>query len=349
MKRRFFVAFTAVLLCVAMLFASCADKPAENNPSTQNVGEGGSDIAVESTSISATKPAPKYSADEKLIALTFDDGPNNRSTNRILDILEKNGSVATFFVVGYNIENGISTIKRANEMGCEIGNHSKDHKNLTKCSNSTIASQVGGPNKMLKELAGIDVELFRAPGGSFDGVEKTIGMPIIQWSIDTLDWKYKDAANKGRSEEQRNKDLRKIADKVVNNAEKGDIVLMHDIYEFTADLCEIVVPELVEKGFKLVTVSEMYEAYGIELENAKVYYSVDVIPADTTPLTAGLYVVKTNGGVLNIRKEADKASASIAKIPNGTNVTVLKSVAGWAYVDYNGTMGWVNAAYLAKQ
>lgn len=348
MKRRFFVAFTAVLLCMAMLFASCADKPAENGETTQNMGEGGSDIAVESTSIPETKPAPKYSADDKLIALTFDDGPNNKTTGRILDILEKNGSVATFFVVGYNIENGISTIKRAEKMGCEIGNHSKDHKNLTKCSNSTIASQVGGPNRMLKELADIDVEVFRAPGGSFEGVEKIIGMPIIQWSIDTLDWKHKDAANKGRSEAQRNKDLRKIADKVVNNAEKGDIVLMHDIYEFTADLCEIVIPELVAKGFKLVTVSEMYEAYGIELENAKVYYSVDVIPADTKPLTAGLYVVKTNGGVLNIRNEADKASESVAKIPNGTAVTVLKSIAGWAYVDYNGTMGWVNAAYLAK-
>lgn len=341
------VIFTAILMCLSIIFTSCADKPSSNSPS----GAGGSDIAYENSTEAATEPTtakPKYTVEDKLIALTFDDGPSTKATNRILDILEKNGGTATFFVVGYNIEDNISIIERAQKMGCEIANHSNDHKNLTKCSASELRKQVDTPNKTLKSLTGIAPKLFRTPGGNFNGVEEDIGMPIIQWSIDTNDWRYKDASNKGRSESQRNKDLEKIADKVINNAESGDIVLMHDIYNFTADLCELIIPRLVEKGFKLVTVSEMYEAYGVNLENGKVYYNIDVVAANAEPLSPGNYKVKTNGGVLNVRAQTDASSESLAKIPNGTPVVVLRSVAGWAFVNYNSVQGWVNAKFLEK-
>ena len=341
------VIFTAIILCLSMIFTSCADKPSNNLPN----GAGGSDITPENTAEITTEPVtvkPKYTADDNLIALTFDDGPSKKTTNRILDTLEKNGGVATFFLVGYNIENNITIIERAQKMGCEIANHSNDHKNLMKCSSSELRKQVDTPNDTLKALTGTAPKLFRAPGGNFDGVESDIAMPIIQWSVDTNDWKYKDAANKGRSEAQRNKDLEKIANKVIDNAEKGDIVLMHDIYDFTADLCELIIPRLVEKGFKLVTVSEMYKAYGVELENGKVYYNIDVVAANAEPLSPGNYKVKTNGGVLNVRAEKDSSSESLAKIPNGTPVVVLRSVAGWAFVNYNSVQGWVNAKFLEK-
>ena len=234
-------------------------------------------------------------------------------------------------------------------MGCEIGNHSLGHKNLTKCTDAEIGNQVNTPNQMLKDLAGIDVKLFRAPGGNYQGAEDEIGMPIIQWNIDTLDWKHKDASNKNRTEEQRNADLQKIADKVINNAQKGDIVLMHDIYGFTADLSDLIIPALVEKGFTLVTVSEMYLAYGEELEDGKVYYNVDTTIASLEPVEPGDYRVKTNGGVLNVRAEADKNSESLIKIPNETDIIVLRSVKGWAYVEYSGVRGWVNSAYIEKR
>lgn len=343
-KRKAFSAVAAILLCLSTVFASCSGKPADN-------GEGGSDISPESssqTTAEQTTAKPRYTADDKLIALTFDDGPRKKSTGRILDILEKNGSTATFFVVGYNIEDNISLIKRAQGMGCEIANHSNDHKNLTKCSSGELRKQVDTPNETLKNLTGTAPGLFRTPGGNFSGVEKDIGMPIIQWSIDTNDWRYKDASNKNRTEAQRNADLKKISDKVIDSAESGDIVLMHDIYDFTADLCELIVPGLVEKGFKLVTVSEMYEAYGVELKNGKVYYSIDVIPASVEPIALGSYRVKTNGGMLNVRAETDSSSESLAKIPNGTAITVLRSVAGWAYVEYDSARGWVNAKFLEK-
>lgn len=339
MKKKGLVSFVALIMCLLTLLCSCTDKTPEAETTTkQNV----------STTLAEEKPTSKYSTEDKLIALTFDDGPSPTSTNRILDVLEKNGSVATFFLVGYNIEKNIPTIKRASEMGCEIGNHSLGHKNLMKCTDAELKNQVDAPNKMLKELAGVDVKLFRAPGGNFKGVESKIGMPIIQWNIDTLDWKHKDASNENRTEAQRNAELRAIADKVVNNAEKGDIVLMHDIYGFTADLCELIVPELVQKGFKLVTVSEMYLAYGEELKTGKVYYNIDENLINAVAVTPGNYRVKTNGGVLNVRAKADKHSESLAKIPNGTDVIVLKSVKGWAYVDYSGVKGWVNSAYLQK-
>lgn len=338
MKKRRLIAIVALLLCFATVFCSCTDKKPDGGATTQSTSETQTEV----------KTTSKYSPEDKLIALTFDDGPSAKSTNRILDVLEKNGGAATFFVVGYNIEKNLSTIKRASEMGCEIGNHSNSHKNLMKCTDSELRNQVDAPNKLLKELAGVDVKLFRAPGGNFKGVESKIGMPIIQWNVDTLDWKYKDSSNKNRTEEQRNADLKKLADNIVKDAEKGDIVLMHDIYGFTADLCELVVPALIEKGFKLVTVSEMYLAYGEELKGGKVYYNIDAVSVNAKPLTPGNYKVKTNGGVLNLREQADKTSESLVKIPNGTNVTVLKSVKGWAYVEYSQVKGWVNSAYLEK-
>ena len=339
-KTKLSAAITALVLCALTVFTSCTDgKKPDTQETTVNQ-------TVSSTQ-AESKPESKYTSKDNLIALTFDDGPSATSTNRILDTLEKNGSTATFFVVGYNIEKNISTIKRAHSIGCEIGNHSQGHKNLMKCSDAEIRHQVDTPNKLLKDLAGIDVKVFRAPGGNFNGVEKKIGMPLIQWNVDTLDWKNKDASNENRTEEQRNAALKKIADEVVNNASRGDIVLMHDIYGFTADLCEIIVPALTAKGFKLVTVSEMYEAYGEELKDGKVYRNIDVI-SDAEPIALGNYKVKTNGGVLNVREKADKESRSLIKIPNGTNVTVLNSVKGWAYVEYSGVTGWVNAAFLEK-
>ncbi len=339
MKKRLLCIFLAMLVVVS-LFGSCTKKPQEDETTTVAGGEGGSDIIEENTT------AKKPSSEEKLIALTFDDGPSKIHTNKILDILEENNATATFFLVGYNIENNVDTIIRAADLGCEIANHSMNHENLTKIKSSEISKQVNGPNNLVKDLTDIDIKLFRAPGGNFKGVTDKIGMPLIQWSIDTEDWKYKDAANEGRSEEQREADLNKIAERVINNASKGDIVLMHDIYGFTADLCEKVIPGLVEKGFRIVSVSEMYEAYGKELKAGEVYYSVDFASDNTLVVEPGSYKVKTKGSVLNIRTEPKADSDSLAKVPNGTPITVIDCTEGWAKVEYNTVVGWVNTAYI---
>lgn len=357
-KSRFFV-FTAIILALGIILGACAFRT-DNIESPTN-GEGGSDIAVESGEIEnetetvketkkqaeAIKPS-KYTSEDKLVALTFDDGPRNSTTNRILDILEKHGAAATFFIVGYNIDSNVKTIKRAVDMGCEIANHSDGHKTLTKCTPEEIAEQVRKPNEAIKKYTGFDVRLFRAPGGNFKGVEGTIGMPLIQWSIDTEDWKYKDASHKDRSAEQRKTDIQNIADRVMLEVKKGDIILMHDIYDFTADLCDVLIPRLVEEGYRLATVSEMYEAYGKELEDGKVYRGIKHPKAEVPALATGAYLIETGGSALNMRAQADVASEIVGKIENGTVVLVKKSVADWSLVSYDSVDGWVSSKYLMK-
>ncbi len=344
------LALTALVLAAAMLLSACGVKDDSKTTAAGTSSAGEPAMTEEPATEEPTTAKPKYSPSDKLIALTFDDGPRSSTTNRVLDLLERSGGVATFFLVGYNIPDNAEVIKRAAAMGCSIGNHTKDHKILTKCSADTIKAQVNGVNSLLRDM-GIEPTLFRAPGGAFKGVKDQIGMPLIQWSIDTEDWKYKDASHKGRSAEERTADLNRIADMVFSQAKGGSIVLMHDIYDFTADLCEIVIPGLVERGFKLVTVDQLFEAYGEKLENGVVYYSAKLPepsarPASAEPIAAGKYTVSTSGSVLNMRVSPDADSQVLEKIPNGTIVEVTKSVLGWAYVTYNSAQGWVSSAYL---
>lgn len=360
MKNSKFFVFLAIILALGIALGACAIHT-DRVESPLN-GEGGSDIAVESENSkekqTETEPqtksevikASKYSVDDKLVALTFDDGPRDTTTNRILDILEKHEGAATFFVVGYNIDSNINTIKRAVSLGCEIGNHSEGHQKLTDCTPEEIREEVDKPIERIKNLTGYEVELFRAPGGNFKGVEETIGKPLIQWSIDTVDWKYKDAAHKDRTPQQREKDIQAIVDHVLSQVKKGDIILMHDIYDFTADLCEVLIPKLIEEGFKLATVSEMYQAYGVELEGGKVYRSVKVTETDSDipALPAGAYLVETGGSPLNMREKANVNSDLIGKVYNGTVILVKKSVPGWSYVTFDSFSGWVSSKYLMK-
>lgn len=344
------LALTALVLAAAMLLSACGVKDDSKTTAAGTSSAGEPAMTEETATEEPTTAKPKYSSSDKLIALTFDDGPRSSTTNRVLDLLERSGGVATFFLVGYNIPDNAEVIKRAAAMGCSIGNHTKDHKILTKCSADTIKAQVNGVNSLLRDM-GIEPTLFRAPGGAFKGIKDQIGMPLIQWSIDTEDWKFKDASHKGRSAEERTADLNRIADMVFSQAKGGSIVLMHDIYDFTADLCEIVIPGLVERGFKLVTVDQLFEAYGEKLENGVVYYSAKLPepsarPASAEPIAAGKYTVSTSGSVLNMRVSPDADSQVLEKIPNGTIVEVTKSVLGWAYVTYNSAQGWVSSAYL---
>lgn len=342
-KNRKVLSVVSLLLIIAFVFAACGNNGNKNGINDSKVTE------APSTEIQTTEPQKKYSKNDKLIAMTFDDGPYSKTTNRILDTLEKNGGKATFFVVGYNLDGNEETLKRAIDMGCEIGNHSKDHKNLTKISAEERKNQIRTPNIKLKEITGAEPKLFRAPGGNYKNVTDEIGMPLIQWSIDTNDWRHKDASNKGRSAEQRTKELNQIAENVFAQAESGDIILMHDIYEFTADLCEIVIPGLVSRGFKLVTVSEMFDAYDLKLENGNVYNNAQVSTVEpAAAIDAGSYKVKTSGSILNMRAKPDINSEVLAKLPNGSKVEVMKSEIGWAYVTWESSQGWVNSAYLEK-
>ncbi len=193
-----------------------------------------------------------------MIALTFDDGPHAKNTMRILDALEKVGGRATFFVLGELIDGKSDVLKRASDMGCEIGNHSFDHSNFTKISADKMKEQLSKTSNLVKAATGKGTTLTRIPYGSVnDTIRSVVGTPMIGWSLDTRDW------------ESRNAD--KVVDKVLKDVKDGDIIIMHDIYSSTADAVERIIPELRKKGYQLVTVSELMEARGIKMVNGRVF------------------------------------------------------------------------------
>lgn len=193
-----------------------------------------------------------------MIALTFDDGPNPDFTQRILDALQANYSHATFFVVGPNAENYPDVLKAISEAGCEIGNHTYNHKDLTTLSLTEVEEQVNKVNRAVKKAVGENTTLIRPPYGAFDdSVLAQFEEPAVLWDLDTEDWKSRNAQT--------------IVERVLDTVKDGDIVLMHDIYDSTAEAVELLVPKLKEQGYQVVSVSEMARYKGIELKLGKAY------------------------------------------------------------------------------
>lgn len=185
----------------------------------------------------------KIDTKKKLVALTYDDGPSNH-TNIILKVLDKYDSAATFFEVGNRIASYKSVVKKINSMGCEIGNHTYEHKILSGCSKAQIKKQIDQTNSALKKVIGKKTIITRPPGGSHNKtIDSIINTPVILWSVDTLDWKNRNAAS--------------VTNAVLKNVKDGDIVLMHDLYETTAEASKKIIPALVKRGYQLVTVSEL--------------------------------------------------------------------------------------------
>lgn len=217
---------------------------------------------VEPTPLKTAEPAPTYHVDPEkpMLCLTFDDGPKAASTNRILDVLEEYDSRATFFVVGDRIEKYHECIERAHALGCEIGNHTYDHKyRLTELNEDDLFEELDLTDELLLHYTGEIAPFVRPPWGTYDErVLSLVDRPLIRWSIDTQDWKTKDRDS--------------IISEVIGKVKDGDIVLMHDIHDATADAIEYLVPALVEEGYQLVTVSEMFSAKGLELTGGFAYY-----------------------------------------------------------------------------
>ncbi len=206
-------------------------------------------------------PPPEESQNDSrpMIAFTFDDGPYAPVDNRILDVLAAYGGRATFFVVGNRVNDYTTDLKRIAESGSEIGNHTFDHKNLEKLAPADLSHQIESTNDAVEAVTGFRPSLVRVPYGAFKGQVTTLaGYPLIQWDVDTEDWKSKD------------KD--QVVQSILSHAKDGSIILMHDLYPSTAEAVEEVVPLLVEQGFQLVTVSELYKAKGASLEPGNVYF-----------------------------------------------------------------------------
>lgn len=199
----------------------------------------------------------KIDKSKKMIALTFDDGPNY-NTSKVIDVLNKYDIKATFFVLGSRAINNKDILKKMADSGMEIGNHTYNHLLLTKYDENKIRSEIEDTSEVIYSATKKKPKLLRPSYGSVNNkIKKVANMPIIIWDIDTLDWKYHNS--------------RRISSRVINKVKDGDIVLMHDIYSATANALEIIIPSLKSKGYTFVTVSDLFYYKNIPLEKGKVY------------------------------------------------------------------------------
>ncbi|MEY2545584.1 MAG: hypothetical protein QOG48_701 [Verrucomicrobiota bacterium] len=186
--------------------------------------------------------------DGPYIAMTFDDGPSEKLTPKLLDLLAKHHMKATFFVLGENVAEHPDIVTRAAKEGHEIGNHSWSHPNFAKLSDESIRSQLRRTDDAIKSAIGKSPTLFRPPYGSISPRQKRwihdeFGYEIAMWDVDPYDWKRPGPTV--------------VTNRIVKLTRAGSVVLSHDIHPGTIDAMPATFDELEAKGFKFVTMSEL--------------------------------------------------------------------------------------------
>ncbi|WP_424924853.1 polysaccharide deacetylase family protein [Bacillus safensis] len=186
----------------------------------------------------------KLDPNKKAIALTFDDGPNPATTSKILDALKKNKGHATFFVLGSRVQYYPGMLADILKGGNEIGNHSYSHPLLTRLPLEEAVKQVKDTQQLIEKASGYTPTHFRPPyGGTNQDINHAIGMKVTLWDVDPEDWKIRNS--------------QQITNRVLSHAADGRTVLMHDIYESSAQAAVKIIHELTKQGYQLVTVSEL--------------------------------------------------------------------------------------------
>lgn len=188
--------------------------------------------------------------DSMKIALTFDDGPHPTLTPKILAILEKYHAPATFFMVGRNVINYPETARAVLEAGHEVGNHTFSHYHVKQLDEEGLNDELGLCEDALEELCEYRPHLFRPPEGAVTQYVQLCtelgDYSLILWSLDTRDWETKNKKD--------------IVNTVLDNVRPGDIILMHDFIgrkSATPEALEVILPELIRRGYELVTVSQL--------------------------------------------------------------------------------------------
>ena len=184
--------------------------------------------------------------EKPMIALTFDDGPNETCTPRLLEGLKERGVHATFFLIGKNIEQGNNAeiVKRMQEEGHLIGNHTYNHVEITRVSDEVAFEELEKTNQLITSITGEPVEYMRPPFGVWQKeLEQKIHIIPVMWNIDPLDW-----ATENEDE---------IVNKVVTDAEENDIILLHDCYESSVNAALRIIDLLQAEGYEFVTVDRL--------------------------------------------------------------------------------------------
>ena len=209
----------------------------------------GDSVTVSSSVNGRELPIYCVQTDEKKVALSFDAAWGNEDTQEILDILKKNNIHVTFFMTGGWVEKYPADVKAIHEAGHDLGNHSESHPNMSQLSDEEKTHELMTVHNRVKELTGVEMNLFRPPYGDYDdavilNAEKN-GYYTIQWDVDSLDWKDYGADS--------------IIDTVVNhkNLGNGSIILCHNGAKYTKDALERMILGLKEKGYEIVPVSEL--------------------------------------------------------------------------------------------
>ena len=196
---------------------------------------------------------------QKIVALTFDDGPCIY-TNSVIEQLNNFNMKATFFELGNLMERYPEIVKRVKENGFEIGSHGYSHKAFTKLKVDGTIQELNRTNEIYKNITGEDIKMVRPPYGSINAsIRDSIPTTFVKWSVDSLDWKVKDE---------------RYVENIMSTVKDGDIILVHDIQKTTAEHLSSLLTKLYNEGFRVVTVSELASVKGINLEVNKVYFNL---------------------------------------------------------------------------
>jgi len=217
------------------------DEPDDSEPS----------VPPQSGSIDPSKP---------MIALTFDDGPGIY-TDEFLDLFEKYGVRVTFCVLGNLVNTQEEALARAVSLNHEVIGHSWDHKNLAKLSAEAVEKQISDTFNIIEDVTGTDVKLFRPPYGAVSDTmrdaARELGFSMVYWTVDPEDWNTRDSET--------------VKHAVINGTVDGSIILSHEIYKSTLAAYEGIIPELLQRGFQFVTISELLKHKFGDLDPGEVY------------------------------------------------------------------------------
>lgn len=231
------------VLCI-MFFAVCLMNLLGISLNQEGKEEG--DAAVEAGNVEDTLGGRDSSIGEEApkIALTFDDGPSSHCTGRLLDSLKEKGVKATFFLIGKNAKENPDLVKRLDEEGHLIGNHTYNHVEITNLSDEEAKKELTDTDEVIYSITGKHVEYMRPPFGVWqDKLERELDVMPVLWSIDPLDWTTKN--------------VDEIVNKVVTEAGENDIILLHDCYDSSVDAALRIIDILEKRGFEFVTADEL--------------------------------------------------------------------------------------------
>ncbi len=208
------------------------------------------------------EPAPIVeNTNKQYVAFTFDDGPYPEVTDRIVSAFEKVQGHATFFVVGNRVGQYGQSVVNAYQKGNQIGNHSFNHPSLAKLGEVELAQQINSTNEVVQSIIGESPQILRPTFGEVsDLMLNQVTMPMINWDVDSLDWKSRNTQT--------------IVDTVMQNIKPNSIVLMHGLYPTTAEAVEILIEKLSALNYEFVTINQLAQLNGQTLNAGQVYWSI---------------------------------------------------------------------------